>query len=84
VPDGTAGEALQSAWEVEAKPARDVLRQRGHDDLVEAVRVPDGLDREEWIGVAHDAGRRDPGVAKTGDLCTSIRVTCGATVTGGR
>ena len=67
VPDRTAGEALQSAWEVEAKPARDVLRQGRHDDLVEALRVPNLLDRQEWIGVAHHASRRDPGVAKTGE-----------------
>jgi hypothetical protein len=67
VPHRTAGEALQSAWEVEAKPARDVLRQGGYDDLVEALRVPNVLDRQEWIGVAYHASRRDPGVAKTGE-----------------
>jgi hypothetical protein len=49
---------------IEVEPARKVRRWCGHNDLVEALGIPDLLDRHEWIGVAHNATRRDPGAAK--------------------
>ena len=61
------------------QPARDALRQRREDDLVEAVQVDRVLDRVERLGRADHAGRpRRPaassssGSASSSVLCASV------------
>jgi hypothetical protein len=65
--DRTPSEVLHTMRKVEVEPAREVLRQCGHDDLVEALGVPDLFHGHERIGVADNATRRDSGAMKAGE-----------------